>query len=89
MSNLCVYSECFHRLREDGRPNCLKKFAFTIVCVYNRLRVDGALVLLRAKQSGLNIRELKPIQRREGRDNATHLAYLMNKNKNFACKCAT
>ena len=28
----------------DGRPKRIKKFAFTIVCVYNRLRVDGALV---------------------------------------------
>ena len=26
----------------DGRPRRIKKFAFTIVCVYNRLRVDGA-----------------------------------------------
>ena len=37
-SNLCVYGERFHRLRVDGR----KKFSFTSVCVYNRLRVDGA-----------------------------------------------
>ena len=43
----------------DGRPKRLKKFAFTIVWVYNRLRVDEALVLLRAKQGGLNIREFK------------------------------
>ena len=43
-SNLCVYGKCFHRLRVDGRPKRIKKFAFTIVCVYNRLRVDGALV---------------------------------------------
>ena len=28
----------------DRRPKCLKKFAFSSVCVYNRLRVDGALV---------------------------------------------
>ena len=35
--------ECFHRLRVDGRSKRIKKFAFTIVCVYNRLRVDGAL----------------------------------------------
>ena len=42
--NLCVYGECFHRLRVDGRPKRIKKFTFTIVCVYNRLRVDGALV---------------------------------------------
>ena len=42
-SNLCVYGERFHRLRVDGRPKRIKKFAFTIVCVYNRLRVDGAL----------------------------------------------
>ena len=27
----------------DGRPKRIKKFAFTSVCVYNRLRVDGAL----------------------------------------------
>ena len=27
----------------DGRPKRLKKFAFTSVCVYNRLLVDGAL----------------------------------------------
>ena len=26
----------------DGRPKRIKKFAFTIVCVYNRLPVDGA-----------------------------------------------
>ena len=43
-SNLCVYGECFHRLRVDGRPIRIKKFAFTSVCVYNRLRVDGAYV---------------------------------------------
>ena len=36
--------ECFHRLRVDGRPKRIKKFAFTIVCVYNRLRVDGTYV---------------------------------------------
>ena len=42
-SNLCVYGERFHRLRVDGRPKRIKKFAFTSVCVYNRLRVDGAL----------------------------------------------
>ena len=28
----------------DGRPKRIKKFGFTSVCVYNRLRVDGALV---------------------------------------------
>ena len=39
--NLCVYGGCFHRLRVDGRPKRIKKFAFTIGCVYNRLRVDG------------------------------------------------
>ena len=43
-SNLCVYGERFHRLRVDGRPKRIKKFAFTSVCVYNRLRVDGAWV---------------------------------------------
>ena len=43
-SNLCVYGERFHRLRVDGRPKRIKKFAFTSVCVYNRLRVDGASV---------------------------------------------
>ena len=32
----------------DGRPKRIKKFAFTIVCVYNRLRVDGALKYARA-----------------------------------------
>ena len=42
LSNLCVYGECFHRLRVDGSSKRIKKFAFTIVCVYNRLRVDGA-----------------------------------------------
>ena len=42
-SNLCVYGERFHRLRVDGRPKRIKKFAFTSVCVYNRLRVDGVL----------------------------------------------
>ena len=40
-SNLCVYGERFHRLRVDGRPKRIIKFAFTSVCVYNRLRVDG------------------------------------------------
>ena len=40
--DLCVYGERFHRLRVDGRPKRIKKFAFTSVCVYNRLRVDGA-----------------------------------------------
>ena len=39
--NLCVYGERFQRLRVDGRPKRIKKFAFTSVCVYNRLRVDG------------------------------------------------
>ena len=43
-SNLCVYGERFHRLRVDGRPKHIKKFAFTSVCVYNRLRVDGAWI---------------------------------------------
>ena len=33
----------FHRLRVDGRPKRIKKFAFSSVWVYNRLRVDGAL----------------------------------------------
>ena len=42
-SNLCVYGERFHRRRVDGRPKRIKKFAFSSVCVYNRLRVDGAL----------------------------------------------
>ena len=42
-SNLCVYGERFHRLRVDGRPKRIKKFAFTSVCVYNRRRVDRAL----------------------------------------------
>ena len=41
-SNLCVYGERFHRLRVDGRPKHIKKFAITSVCIYNRLRVDGA-----------------------------------------------
>ena len=50
-SNLCVYGERFHRLRVDGRPNCIKKFAFTSVCVYNRLCVDGALNSLLAAAS--------------------------------------
>ena len=42
-SNLCVYGERFDRLRVDRRPKRIKKFAFTSVCVYNCLRVDGAL----------------------------------------------
>ena len=42
LSNLCVYGERFHRLRVDGRPKRIKKFAFTSVYVYNRLRVSGA-----------------------------------------------
>ena len=39
-SNLCIYRERFHRLREDGRPKRIKKslrllaFAFTIVFVW-------------------------------------------------------
>ena len=28
----------------DGRPKRIKKFALASVCVYNRLRVDGAKV---------------------------------------------
>ena len=32
--NLCVYGESFHRLRVDGRPKRIKKFAFTIVFVW-------------------------------------------------------
>ena len=39
-SNLCVYGERFYRLRVDGRPKCIKRFAFTSVCLYNRLRVE-------------------------------------------------
>ena len=35
----------------DGRPKRIKKFAFTSVCVYNRLRVDGTLVLTTDKQT--------------------------------------
>ena len=31
----------------DGRPKRIKKFAFTSICVYNRLRVDGALIRAR------------------------------------------
>ena len=54
-SNLCVYGERFHRLRVDGRPKRIKKFAFTSVCVYNRLRVDGASV---AKVCGVRYSEL-------------------------------
>ena len=38
--NLCVFGECFHRLRVDGRPKRIRKFTFTIVCVYNRLHVE-------------------------------------------------
>ena len=38
----------FHRLRVDGRRKRMKKFAFTSVCVYNRLRVGGALAFLAA-----------------------------------------
>ena len=33
----------------DGRPKRIKKFAFTSVCVYNRLRVDGALGIFTSK----------------------------------------
>ena len=33
-SNLCFYGERFHRLRVDGRPERIKKFAFTIVFVW-------------------------------------------------------
>ena len=33
-SNLCVYGERFHRLRVDGKPKRIKKFAFTIVFVW-------------------------------------------------------
>ena len=52
-SNLCVYGERFHRLRVDGRPKRIKKFAFTSVCVYNRLRVDGASDLISCRWSSL------------------------------------
>ena len=45
-SNLCVYGERFHRLRVDGRPKRIKKFAFTSVCVYNRLRAFSELQIL-------------------------------------------
>ena len=38
-----VYGERFHRLCVDGRPKRIKKFAFTSVCVYNRLCVDGVI----------------------------------------------
>ena len=37
------------RLRVDGRPKRIKKFAFTNVFVYNRLRVDGAYGVLRPR----------------------------------------
>ena len=39
----------------DGRPKRIKKFAFTSVCVYNRLRVGGASV---AKVCGERYSEL-------------------------------
>ena len=55
-SNLCVYGETFHRLRVDGRPRRIKKSAFTIVCVYNRLRVDGAV------EVDLRLPVIKPVQ---------------------------
>ena len=42
--NLCVYSERFHCLGVGGRPKRIKKFAFTSVCVYSRLCVDGAWI---------------------------------------------
>ena len=45
-SNLCVYGERFHRLRVDGRPKRIKKFAFTSVCVYNRLRAFSELQII-------------------------------------------
>ena len=43
--NLCVYGECFHRLRVDGRPKRIKKFAFTLLRLQSSscgqgLRVD-------------------------------------------------
>ena len=41
-----IYAFTFHRLRVEGRPKRIKKFAFTSVCVYNRLRVDRAWVSL-------------------------------------------
>ena len=41
-----AWSQRFHRLRVDGRPKRIKNFAFTSVCVYNRLRVDRALPVL-------------------------------------------
>ena len=38
----------------DGRPKCIKKFAFTSVCVYNCLRVDGALMKLYSSKLIIN-----------------------------------
>ena len=32
----------------DGRPKRITEFAFAIVCVYSRLRVEGALKYARA-----------------------------------------
>ena len=45
-SNLRVYGERFHRLRVDGRPKRIRKFALTSFGVYNRLRVDGASIFV-------------------------------------------
>ena len=56
---VCVYGECFHRLRVDGRPKRITKFAFTIVCVYNRLRVDVALVI--TAETCLNSKQNKSV----------------------------
>ena len=60
-SNLSVYGERFHRLRVDGRPKRIKKFAFTSVCVYNRLRVDGVSVIgSKFSRQFFNQSKLKP-----------------------------
>ena len=57
-SNLCVYGERFHRLRVEGRPKRIKKFAFTSVCVYNHHRVDGALSSNDATKTSLENKHL-------------------------------
>ena len=37
----------------DGRPKRIKKFAFTSVCVYNRLRVDGAKEIRHTREKSI------------------------------------
>ena len=41
-----LFIERFHCLRVDGRPKCIKKFAFTTFCVYNLFVWTGPQCIL-------------------------------------------